>query len=479
LGINIQVISDRDSLLSNGDLQMETNGNTSEVFEFTDSANADRLVKRFGHKIRFVVELNKWVVFDDTRWVIDKFKTIYNMATETAKGIGTENGKDIIHSAEKLKHAGRSLSNHKIAATIESAKHKERVVCSISDFDKDPRILNLRNGYLDLNEGCKFLPHDKSQMLMKVSPVEYRKDEGCPNWDAFLDRIFKGNKETIRYIQKAVGYTLTGLTDEECFFILHGGGANGKSVFLETIQRLLGEYSCTTPMDTLMAKSNNSSQTNDLARMNGARLIVSSEAELGQQLAESKIKQLTGGDVVSARFLYGEYIEFRPTGKIWIALNHKPRIRGTDDGIWRRIRLVPFDVQIPEGERDPSLKGGNGKLARELPGILNWAIEGYLAWLEERLVLSDAVRKATLGYRSESDMVNTFVDECCDTSGNETIKLKDLYSSFQVWCEDSPQTIMTKRAFSNQVQDLGFETYKRGDIYVKGIGMVVDLAIAS
>lgn len=270
-------------------------------------------------------------------------------------------------------------------------------------MDTHPWLLNVANGTLDLRTG-QLRPADRADLLTKAAPVVYAPTATCPQWEAFLDRILGGDKELIRYVQKAASYSLTGLDTEECFFVLHGVGQNGKSTLVETLSALLGtDYAQQATPDLLMQKKQDRHAT-ELAVLRGARLVASVETGQGKRLNESLIKSMTGGDRIRANFMHQETFEFRPEFKVWLSTNHKPVITGTDLGIWQRIRLIPFNVQIPDNERDGAFKTRLRESAA-LSGILNWAIEGALLWQQEGLKPPQAVTEATQAYREEMDVL--------------------------------------------------------------------------
>jgi putative DNA primase/helicase len=276
----------------------------------------------------------------------------------------------------------------------------------------------------------------------------------------------------MQFVQRAVGYSLTGNTREQVIFIAHGTGRNGKSTFTTTLLSLLGEYGQQTPTETLMVKRGDSIP-NDLARLKGTRLVAAMESDEGRRLSEALIKQLSGGDRIPARFMRAEWFEFQPTFKIWLATNHKPVIRGTDLAIWRRIRLVPFTVTISEQEEDKQL---GEKLQAEFPGILRWAVEGCLAWQQHGLGMPEAVKNATAGYREEMDVLGAWVAECCVIEPNAKAGAKELYASYTAWCEAGGERALSQRAFGLQLGERGFERYRgTGKKHMwRGIGLKSD-----
>jgi putative DNA primase/helicase len=267
------------------------------------------------------------------------------------------------------------------------------------------------------------------------------------------------DKELIDFLKTAIGWSLTGVVFDHALFILHGVGANGKSTFLNTISRMLGDYAHHTPTETLMSKDRYSIPA-DLARLKGARFVTAIEAEKGNKLAEALIKQMTGGDPITARFLYGNFFQFKPEFKLFLATNHKPNIAGGDHAIWRRIRLIPFNVVIPEKLQDKELPQ---KLENELPGILNWAIEGCREWQEKGLQTPKKVKATTAEYRDELDTIKTFIDECLRKSLRSETKASALYDRYKRWCEANGEFIHSQKVLGLRLTDRGHIRRKKRD----------------
>jgi putative DNA primase/helicase len=294
----------------------------------------------------------------------------------------------------------------------------------------------------------------KAAVITKKLGASVVANTTCPQWLAFLNRIFDEDRELIAFIQRAVGYTLTGSCEEQCLFILIGSGANGKSTFLNTLQALLGDYAASVPMQSLMEQKYGSQQTNDIAHLLGQRLVTASEGERGQKLAESKIKQMTGGDLLSCRHLYRDLFEYRPQFKLWLATNTLPTIVGTDEAIWRRIRLIPFSVTIPPDEQDKTLAT---RLAAELAGILNWAVEGWKFWKDGGLNPPDQVVQSTGTYRTENDSVGQWIDAACVIEPGLRTSMKRLHESYHSWCENSGFEPLTSSCLSKELGRRGFD----------------------
>lgn len=269
-------------------------------------------------------------------------------------------------------------------------------------------------------------------------------------------QIFNNDLDLIKFVQKAMGYSLSGDVSEQCMFILWGTGANGKSTFLNVLQELFGDYACSTGTENFMKKT--SEQSNDLVRLRGMRLVTTSEAEQGKAISESLIKQITGEDELTARFLYGEYFSFKPTFKIYMATNHKPRIKGADNGIWRRIKLIPFTVTIPPEQRDKQL---TEKLLAENSGILNWLLQGYTLWKKEGLIEPDVIKEANEEYRYDMDSIQAFINEVLNIDASQKWRLptKDLYDVYLRWCGKNNEKALSQKGLAVRMQEKG---YKRG-----------------
>ncbi|ARM68486.1 DNA primase/helicase [Staphylococcus phage IME1365_01] len=316
------------------------------------------------------------------------------------------------------------------------------------EFDKDDMLLNVANGYIDLTSR-ELYKHDINRMFSQIANTDYSEKMQPAVWLDFLNDIFAGDKAVIRYIQKALGYSLTGSTREQVMFILFGKGRNGKSIFVETIAEILGDYSNNMQAKSLMVKKNDNVNT-DIARLSKARFVTSSEPNEGFRFDEGLIKQITGGDKVTARFLYAEEFEYTPKFKIWVSTNHKPIIRGTDDGIWRRLVLIPFDVQIPEEKIDKDLKY---KLLREAPAILNWMAEGAYMWMREGLELPEKLKDAGQTYRTEMDVVEQFIQEKCKRAEGVKETGKALYEEYKKWADENNEYKMDKNKFGKKLKE--------------------------
>lgn len=428
-------------------------------FHCTDLGNAQRLVARHGPVLRYSYEWQRWLPYDGTRWAPDCTGELQRRAKETALSIYGEAAacEDTARRKELAAHAPRSEAEGRLAAMLSLAQSEPGIPVLVKDLDPDPMLLNVLNGTLDLRTGS-LRPHDPADLITKLAPVEFQPNATCPGFHRFLDRVLP-DPALRAFLQHAVGYSLTGLTTEQVLLFLYGLGSNGKTTLLELFHCLLGDYAVKADASSLLVRRNESPR-NDLAALVGARLVTASEANEGARLDEAMVKALTGGDRITVRKLYADYFTFTPTFKIVLAANHKPTITSTGLAIWRRIRLLPFTVTIPEAERDPRLLD---TLQQELPGILTWAVEGCVAWQREGLQAPPAVCTATEGYRSEMDLLAPFLEERCEVGNGFAVAVGDLYAAYVLWAErNGERHPLGKKAVGLRLAEHGFEGRKDG-----------------
>ncbi len=442
------------------------------VFDFlmhlTDAGNAERFAYYAKDLARYCEPWKTWILWDGKRWTRDAQNRITKMAKQNIRLLHTQISmmEDDRERAAIAKHLAGCESKGSITNSLELAKGEIPIVPD--ELDAGPYLLNLENGIYNLETG-ELGDFEPGRFLTKLAGTHYDEKASCPAWQSFLLRILAGNEHLMTFLQKAVGYSLTGDTTEQSLIILHGSGANGKSTFLATVAALLGDYATKTPITTFLQKRD-VTISNDIAALKGARFVSATEAGEGQRLAEPLIKELTGGDQITARFLYAEYFTYRPEFKLFIGTNHKPVIAGTDYAIWRRIRLIPFEVTIPPEDQDPDLLE---KLKAELPGILNWALEGYRLWKAERLGMPEEIAAAVASYREEMDSLAAFFDECCILERAKMAKNTDLYHSYTQWAEQNGEHAMTNRRMSAQLRERAYDSVKRKDgLYWLGIGLL-------
>lgn len=437
----------------------------------TDLGNSERLIVRHGRDIRYCFDFCKWLVWDGVRWAIDRDGAALDKAKDTARKILAEAATldDTDDSRKLAAWSFRSQARERMAAMLFLAQSDVSV--RPEHLDTHPWLLNVANGTLDLRTG-KLRPADRADLMTKAAPVVYDPAATCPEWLAFLARIFDGNAEIIRYVQKAVGYSLTGDDREQAFFVCYGVGRNGKSTLLETLAALLGEdYAQQAAPELLMQKTHDRHPT-ELAALRGMRLVTAIETGEGRRLNEPLVKQLTGGDRISARFMRGDFFTFTPTHKLWLATNHKPTIRGTDLGMWRRIKLIPFTIQIPDAEKDDGLKA-RLRATEARPGILNWMLEGVLLWQREGLSPPQAVSAATQAYRDEMDVLAAWLTDCCVIAKQAEASAADLYRSYCQWREQNGERAETQTRFGSRLKEREFEQVRRRNgIFWLGIGLL-------
>jgi putative DNA primase/helicase len=428
----------------------------------TDTGNAERFVDQHGANVRYLPAWKQWLVWDGKRWKTDGTFQVHRLAKDTVRAIYLDVAKMTDESEKRdwVKHAMQSEADRSIRAMLQRVMAEPGIAIVPDQLDADPWLLAVENGVIDLRTGT-LQPHDRTLLMTKLVPAVFDPEARCERWESFLHRVMGGNRELIAFLQRAVGYSLTGSTGERCLLFLYGVGANGKSTFLEVLRSLLAEYAQQADFTTFLERKGDGPR-NDVARLFGARVVTSSEVGEGKRLNESLVKTLTGNDTVTARFLHAEFFEFSPTFKLWLAANHRPVIRGTDNAIWGRVRLVPFTVAIPEEERDQDLKR---KLLTELPGILAWAVAGCLLWLEQGLGMPQAVLDATESYRRESDTLGAFIEDCCELlPSNREIATRsmDLYSVYKRWADDGGEYALSLTAFGRQLEERGIQAEKRG-----------------
>ena len=441
---------------------------------FTDLGNAKRLVAHHAGRLAYSEPMGRWLLYDGVRWNEDEILRIVSIAGEfigslyaLADKIKEEKAREAFQS-----HLLRSESQRSLNAMISLSRAHPAVAKTPDTFDPDPWLFTVNNGTIDLRTG-RLRAHDPKDLITKLAPVSYEPAERCPKWLEFLDMIMMGRQNLIGFLKRAVGTSLTGVTSDKAMFILYGpGGDNGKSTMVEVIEMLLGNYARRTPVDTFL-KKREGGIPNDVARLRGARFVWAAESERGARLAESMIKEMTGGDRMTARFLHREFFEFMPSFKIWLATNHKPNVRG-DQAIWRRLKLIPFDYSIPK-ERQKKRHEVMAMFQAELSGILNWAIEGCLEWQRDGLGVPEEVLAATREYEAEQDTFAMFLEERCVRTANARVLSIDLYREYKAWAEQYGETPVSHKAFASMMSERGFKKSrtKKGLLYA-GIGIRIE-----
>jgi len=441
----------------------------------TEIGNAQRIIRDHGNDIRYVSTTDQWYIWTECKWnEDDKGEIMGEMVAKTmrsmhrlmpaASQVGEEfatSWRSWIKTSESLKCMKNSLT---IAGTFSS------IGLVPNDFDQDHFLVNTPSCVVDIRD-MSVHAADRKMLMSKVTSVGFDPGEDCPTWKKFLHRIFNGDQELVSYFQRAAGYSLTGSTAEQCLFFCYGTGKNGKSTAITAMQEIAHNYGRSADISSFLENKNDSG-SNDLARLQGARLVAATEPSRGKRLAEDVIKRVTSGnDKITARFLYSEFFEFTLRAKIWLAANHKPQIAGTDEGIWRRIRLIPFTVQITEDEKDPEL---DKKLRKEYPGILRWMLEGANEWYRDGLGMPNAVSAATKRYRNEMDFLASFIQDNCLVNEGMKVQASIIYDAYKSWSmKNGEKKFLSSRHFSLALEERGF-TRKRssgGNLYV-GLGLL-------
>jgi putative DNA primase/helicase len=438
----------------------------------TDSGNAEALAHLYDGGMLFDHTAQRWLLWDGNRWAQDRDGEPQRLAKRAARqrlGAAAQAGGDDKCKA-LVKWAVASENRTRLDSALKLASTELPLAATGEKFDADPYLLGCANGVLDLRTGT--LGPGRPELYISLScNVEYDPAAAAPRWEQFLQEIFCGDAALIKFARRAIGYTLTGAIREQCLFLCHGTGANGKSVFLAVLHGLLGEYSTNTDFATFLDAygQSGSAATPDLVALKGARLVTASEVKEDRRLNEARIKSLTGGDPVTGRPLYGRPMTFTPEFKLWLAVNHRPRVSETGMAIWRRIHLIPFNARFGPGQADPDL---GVKLRSELPGILAWAVAGCMGWQAEGLTPPDAVRLATQGYRNEQDVLGAFLDACCVVGDGKEVSAASLYKSYRGWCEASGEKPLSSIALGQRLGEQFVRTHTRTGAAYHGVGLV-------
>jgi len=437
---------------------------TVDGFRSTDFWNSENFVKKYKGKLLHCEQWGSWLSYKDGKWTKDNINETQGLAKKIILSYYQQASQMEEEDKERkrlARHTLKSETQRAVSSMIELSKSD--LAIAPEAFNKEPYIVNLKNGTLNLKT-MEFWEHRPEDLLTKQMNVNYNPQAICPKWLNFLDKIFDHNQELIEYAQKAVGYSLTGDTGEDCLFTLYGTGQNGKTTFVKTLEDIWGDYAVDTPTETLLSKEREGI-SNDIARLAGARLVIAIEAQEGRRLNEALIKKLTGRDTMSARFLHHEFFEFETTFKIFIATNHKPVVRENSLAFWRRMRVLPFIVQIPDEEVIPNYEK---ILLQEREGIFNWALEGFLKWQDKKLNIPEIVKGATQEYKDEMDVLAEFIEEKCIEGPTPRATTKDLYDTYCKWCEENNEKPMSKQAFSRRLEERGYKAVKVGTKSARG-----------
>jgi putative DNA primase/helicase len=398
------------------------------TFPLTDAGNAEYFAARYGADLRYDHRRGRWLHWQGHRWAPDADGAVHRLALLGMR----QRGRDALDLDGKEReravvHALRSESRQRLDALLAIARCLHPLADVGDQWDADLWLLGTPAGILDLRTGAvrDGQPADRITMSTCVAP----EDRPAPRWERFIAEITGGDPELAAFLMRALGYALTGDTGEQCLFVAYGTGANGKGTLTQTITDILGDYAHTMPFSTVELHQR-AAIPNDLAALVGRRFVSASETNDGTRLNESRIKALTGCDPISARFLHGEFFTFRPVGKYWLSVNHRPVVRDLSYGFWRRMRLIPFTQRF---DVDPTLAP---TLRDEAPAILAWLVRGCLAWQRDGLVLPAVVREATREYEADSDPLGEFVSARCEVDPDATIGASEFYRLYRAWAEE-------------------------------------------
>jgi putative DNA primase/helicase len=453
-----------------------------DKYPCTDAGQAEILATLYHGRMRYAPGLG-WLIWTGHRWQRDGRSAIMQFAlvgirakqqAVLVRTIPDDKEADKAWNAD-IRWSKRAEDARKLEAAVTLAATMPDLVTPVHDLDQHDHLLGVGNGVVDLRSG-QLRAGDPRDLLTQASTISFYPDATAPRWEQFLNEVFEGDQEVVSYIQRAVGYSLTGSTREQCYFQCYGTGANGKSTLLQILLELGGEYAKETPFSTF-EMNRQSGQGYDLADLRGKRIVLSSETADGARLNEARVKAVTGGDTISARHLYKEYFTFSPKFHLWFASNHKPTIKGTDLGIWRRVRLIPFAASFTGDKADRELLS---KLRAELPGILAWAVQGAVEWWARGLQEPDIVKAATEEYRADSDMLGKFLTESTMLGEDKTAESALLYRCYTEWCTENGLHELNRIKFGQELKERGFEPVMLGKSRkrsYKGLGLLAEVII--
>ena len=423
----------------------------------SDAGNAEAIALLFGQKIRYNHTSGRWLIFNGNIWEVDEKNEIKQFAVQAVRERlrASADINDTQKRERAANHALASENNNRLNAALDIAKGLTPIAATKNDFDNDPFFIGTENGVLNLTNG-ELYTGTPEHMISKSLNTSFDSSARCDRWEKFVEEIMDDDPTLVNFLQMASGYTLTGDVKEQVLFFLHGFGANGKSTFLEVISYLLGDYSKSINFHTLESSINNSNKmTNDVAELAGKRLVIANEVKEHSALNEARIKSLTGGDTITARHLYKDEFSFDPSFKIWLSANHKPKVDDNSYAFWRRIRLVPFEKSFKGDQCDKGLKN---KLLDELPGILNWMIDGCVFWQKEGLTNPEKIQNATTEYQNESDIVFMFLKDRTIRKEGATVLSQSLFETFINWTKETGEKEMKRNMFGRKLSGLGIES---------------------
>lgn len=446
-----------------------------QSWDGTDVANGEAFVADHADRARWCGPWGSWLVWDGSRWERDVRDRAVELAKDTARRLAEELATKVVPGEsdaarrQRMAKAAGFQNAGRIRAMLELARSDPKVSVVPDDLDADPWLLNTTTGTVNLRTGAA-RAHDPADLCTKVTKAGWHADAVAPIWHAFLSRILP-DPEVRAFVQAALGYACTGVIRDHVLCVAWGSGANGKSTLLDAVAEALGDYAQAAPPELIAP--NHDEHPTLMADLQGARLVVTSELDDGRRLAEATVKRLTGGDPVKARYMRQDLFQFNPTWHMWLGTNHRPRISGTDHAIWRRLRLIPFTVTVPDEEQDRQLPA---KLAAEGPGILAWLLAGCAAWRTAGSLPNPlAVRMATDDYRAGQDALGAFLADRCHVEPDATGSAADMYASYRSWAESTGERILSQRRFGEGLAERGLEQYRTAAARRwRGVGLLSD-----
>jgi putative DNA primase/helicase len=431
------------------------------TYRRSDVGNAELFAALHGDTFRYdrsVKGGDGWLIWDGSRWIEDRTGAAERAAVDVARARyrAAASVEDLDERKRLASWALASESGNKIRAMLNLAQSLPPIASSVEDYDVPPMLAATQGDTLDLTTASA-RPAQRADLLRRSLGVTYTPDATCTRWERFLQEIFDGDDALISFIQRAVGYTLTGDCREQVIFFCYGGGANGKSVFLDVLAELMADYASNCSFATFDVKGDDKAY--ELAMLKGIRYVSVIETSEDRRLHEARIKSITGQDIITARHPYGRPFNYRPQYKIWIGMNHLPRVCGTDRGIWRRLRLIPFSQSF-EGKEDKTLRS---QLTHELPGILNWALEGLRQWHTQELGTCDAVQKATKTYQDDSDQIGRWLAESCTMRTDAQVSISAAYTNYKEWCKATGEWAISQNMWGRRLSEKGMQRNRNGN----------------
>ena len=466
-------VADRDLIRMAASAARYTPADVMLSQQLNDEGNAVRFIERYGEAIRYERRSKLWYVWQGSHWYEDE-GLVRLWALDTVKAMRetfeAHPDEDDDIQTSRLKWAKASGSASKINSMVEVSSWQEGIAITPEVFDHDPWLMTVANGTLDLRTG-ELREHNANDLITRYSSVEYDPDASSELWESYLEGFTKGNRELADFLQMAAGYTATGLTQEDRLIFLHGPAATGKTTFIEALKAAYGSYAMTADFETFLKRRDVGGPRPDIARLAGARFVSSVEVESGKALAEGLVKQMTGGDKVTARFLYGKEFEFTPTHKLWLVANDAPKVSDEDDGLWRRILRVPCDAVVPPEKRDPLLKQRLKDPIESGPAILKWVVEGAIKWRNAgRLFIPEVIEAATRDYRESQDPMTDFLAESAELDPTYRVEFADLWQAYLGYCKQYRRKPMGKQKFGERLDARGHGSLRsNGKRFVSGL----------